>query len=334
MRQLHVVSLSEDGRSVLLATSKDASRGGFRVVLDDKLAAALRGDLPRPGERTARTSTLTPKEIQSRLRAGESPEQIAADAQVPVAMVDRFSGPVLSERERIVDSARAATLVRGRLGASLLPLGEAVDLHLSQTLGLRGATVDWTARRQEDNSWLVEVSFLARGRIRTGSWRYDPFTKQVAPSDAVSAGLGHVDEEALRPRRAPARTRVTKKAVARPKKKAPRAKKAAPVKKAAPAKTAAPAKKAAPVKKAAPAKTAAPAKKAAPVKKAAPAKKAAPVQKAAPVKKARRLTVVPTPPPRTPPQLQPRTAKGRAEVPSWAEVLLSTGPPEDAGRSG
>ena len=43
MRALHVVSLSEDGRYVLLAPSKNATAAAFRVALDDRLAAAVRG---------------------------------------------------------------------------------------------------------------------------------------------------------------------------------------------------------------------------------------------------------------------------------------------------
>src|SRR4051795_6496979 len=85
VRQLHVVALSEDGKSVLLATNKASKTGDFTLPLDTKLAAALRGDVPRVGEKTARDFEITPKEIQARLRAGESPEQIANSAGVPVA---------------------------------------------------------------------------------------------------------------------------------------------------------------------------------------------------------------------------------------------------------
>ena len=90
MRQLHVVALSEDGRSVLLAPTKGAKAGTFSLSLDGKLAAAVRGDVPRLGEQEAREVGVTPKEIQARLRAGESVEQIA-DAEIAqrAAEIDR-----------------------------------------------------------------------------------------------------------------------------------------------------------------------------------------------------------------------------------------------------
>src|SRR4051812_8018438 len=196
VRELHVVALSEDGRSVLLATGKNASAGEYRLKLEGKLTAALRGDLPRPGESSAPAVTVTPKEIQARMRAGESAEQIAASAGVPVVRVERFAGPVLSEREKIIEQARAAYLSRGRLGPSLLPLGDAVDAVLAETPSLRGDSVAWTARRLDSGHWLVQVSYVARARERTGSWVYDPHTRSLVASDQPSAVMGHVGEDA------------------------------------------------------------------------------------------------------------------------------------------
>src|SRR4051812_399091 len=196
VRELHVVALSEDGRSVLLATGKNASAGEYRLKLEGKLTAALRGDLPRPGESSAPAVTVTPKEIQARMRAGESAEQIAASAGVPVVRVERFAGPVLSEREKIIEQARAAFLSRGRLGPSLLPLGDAVDAVLAETPSLRSDSVSWSARRLDSGHWLVRVPSVARARAPPGSWVYDPPTRSLVPSDQPSAAIGHVGEDA------------------------------------------------------------------------------------------------------------------------------------------
>jgi hypothetical protein len=193
VRQLHVVSLSEDGRFVLLAPSKNASTGAFRVALDARLASAVRGDLPRPGESAPRDSVLSPREIQARLRAGESVEEIARSAGVPAAKVDRFAGPVVSERARIVDAARAAVLARSRRGASAVPLGEAVDAHLAEVAGLDAGSVAWSARRRDDGVWAVEVSFSARGRKKKGCWLYDPAARELHAVDASSSVLGFVE---------------------------------------------------------------------------------------------------------------------------------------------
>ena len=194
MRELHVVAVSEDGRHVVLASRKGtAGRAEFRLAMDDRLKSAIRGDLPRLGERTAPQSAVTPKDIQARLRAGESVEQIAASAGVPSARVERFAGPVFSERERVVAGARAAVLTRPRRGLSALPLGDAVAEHLQEMAGYKPDSTTWSARREESGRWLVEVHFVSRAKPRSAGWRYDPTSKEVVAIDAWSAAVAHVD---------------------------------------------------------------------------------------------------------------------------------------------
>lgn len=201
MRQLHVVAVSEDGRHVLLAPSRNATTAAFRVPLDDRLAAAVRGVLPRPGESAPPPSSLSVREIQARLRAGETVEQVARDAGVPVARVERFAGPVVSERERIVSAARAAVLTRARRGPSARPLGEAVDAHLGDAAGVDAASVRWTTGRQQDGRWVVEVSYSLRGRRKKAGWLFDPAARELTAVDATSAVLGFVEPQAATPPR-------------------------------------------------------------------------------------------------------------------------------------
>src|SRR6202035_6154756 len=56
---------------------------------------------------------LRPKEIQSRIRAGASVEQLAESAGVDIARVERFAPPVLLERSRAAELATAAHPVLG-----------------------------------------------------------------------------------------------------------------------------------------------------------------------------------------------------------------------------
>lgn len=329
MRELHVVAVSEDGRHVMLATRRGSSNGAFKVALDATLAAALRGDLPRPGDEDV--PDISPKEIQARLRAGESAEKIARSAGVPLARVERYGGPVEGEMARIIDAARTAYLVRGRLGRSAVDLGTAVDAALHAG-GADDEAGDWSTYRREDGSWLVTVRWYARKRSRAASWTYDPGQKVVTPSDPSSAALAHQESAVVPVRRKPAPApKPTKKAVKKAAKKAPPKKASAkkPVAKKAPAKK--PAAKKAPVKRV-PAKK--PAAKKVPAKKApaqkAPARKApakrAPAKKApakAPARPHRVLRVVPDPLPLT------VKAGKRASVPAWADVLLGTTPGAD-----
>ena len=311
MRELHVVAVSEDGRHVVLAARRGSSKGAFKVALDATLAAAVRGDLPRPGD--DEVPDISPKEIQARLRAGESVEKLARAAGVPLARIERYSGPVQGEMARIIDATRTAFVVRGRLGRSAVDLGTAVDAAIVAG-GADDEGSDWSTYRREDGCWVVTVRWYARKRSRSASWVYDPAQKTVTPTDPASALLAHQEsEEAAAKRKPPAPPRPAKKAPAK------KAAKKAPARKAT-------AKKA--TAKKAPA-TKAPARKAvakkAPVKQAAAKKTVsrAPVQRPAP---RRALRVVPDPEPVT---RKGSKAKQRASVPAWADVLLGTSPGGD-----
>ena len=299
MRQLHVVGVSDDGASLLLG-STDNGRVTHRIPLDDRLRAAVSGQLAAPGSDRVQ-SALPPREIQARLRAGETPEAVAKAAGVPLARVLPYAAPVLAERQRVVDEARAVPMTRPRGPKASRPLGEAVDAKLAEVAGFKEDTVEWGARRRPDGAWVVSLTYAARGGRRSAEWLWQPSTRVVTPLDASATRLASDAVPAAPKRRAkPAPAKAAK--PAKPAKKAgakkavstkavstkPGAKKTA---KAAAAKPA-PAKKVA-AKKAAPKKVAATkAAKAAPVKKAATRAKAAPAPK---IVKPRRPRVVRTP---------------------------------------
>jgi hypothetical protein len=291
VRRLEVVAVSDDGTHVLLASAEDATRATHSVRIDGRLHAAVRGKLDDSGRRE---SELSPKEIQARLRAGEAAEQVAKVAKVPVARVMRYAGPVLSERDRIIDQARAAPLQRPRGPQSTVPLGAVVEKHLFETVGLRADTVAWTARRRDDGAWIVVLSYAARGGARTASWLWQPSERALTSINALATRLGA--EDAPRTKRAAAKRTTTKRATA--KRGAP---KRAAAKRPAPKRTAA--------------KSAAPKRAAA---KPTPAK-------AAPATAPRRAagkTVAASKP--------AKSANGRVVMPSWSDVLLGVQAPATA----
>jgi hypothetical protein len=296
VRQLEVVSVSDDGTYVLLATAEDAARATHSVRIDNRLQAAIRGELD---DSERRESELSPKEIQARLRAGESEEQIAKLARVPVARVIRYAGPVISERDRIIEQAQAAVLQRSRGPEASTPLGEVVEKRLGATVGLRFETLAWTARRREDGAWVVELSYTARGGARTASWLWQPGERDLTSLNVLATRLGAEDVPAPSRRR-----RVVSKPVVKAAKRTaskPVARKRAVVKAVAAKPAAKPA-----------------AAKAAAAKVAAAKVAAKPAAK--PARKPRRKPRV-----FEPPVIEP--TNGRVAVPSWSDVLLGVQAP-------
>jgi hypothetical protein len=197
VRQLTVVAVSDDGTHVLLASGPDATKPTHRVAIDDRLAAAVRGELDT-GPR--RESALSPKEIQARLRSGDTPEQVAKAANVPVNRVLRFFGPVASERDRIITQARAATMRRTRGPVATLPLGEAAERRLATVTGLQRESVEWSAKRRDDGAWVVALTYSARGGQRRAAWLWQPAQHDLTALDAAGTRIAI---EAAAPSRRP-----------------------------------------------------------------------------------------------------------------------------------
>ena len=160
MRQLRLVGLADDGDSLLLESPTGES---YRLPLDERVRAACRGDLTRLGQIEIETDNpLRPREIQSRVRAGESAEQVAASSGMPLDRVLRFAYPVLQERSRVVAQARTAP-VRPPAPEQL---GDLVEERLVGR-GTDAATLEWDAWRRDDGRWAVRLELGGTGRART-----------------------------------------------------------------------------------------------------------------------------------------------------------------------
>lgn len=183
MPELRVVAVSNDGSRLVL---KAADSTEYFLPIDERLRAAVRGDRPRLGQIDVE-SHLRPRDIQARIRAGASAEEVAKLAGISVERVRRFEGPVLAERAFMAERARK-TSVR-RQGESTGPqLGDAV----SERLLLRGCEKDsdsWDSWRREDNTWEIVLDFRVGGEPQQARWTYDPPRRLVQPLDDEARSL-------------------------------------------------------------------------------------------------------------------------------------------------
>ncbi|NUL01878.1 DUF3071 domain-containing protein [Streptomyces lunaelactis] len=191
MPELRVVAVSNDGTRLVL---KAADSTEYTLPIDERLRAAVRNDRARLGQIEIEVeSHLRPRDIQARIRAGASAEEVAQLAGIPVDRVRRFEGPVLAERAFMAERARK-TPVR-RPGENSGPqLGEAVHERLT----LRGAekdTVLWDSWRRDDGTWEVLLVYRVAGEPHSASWTYDPPRRLVqAVDDEARALIGETDD--------------------------------------------------------------------------------------------------------------------------------------------
>jgi hypothetical protein len=171
MRALRVVGLSEDGETVILEDLTRSER--FTIPADERLRAAARGDITRLGQIAIELeSQMRPREIQTRIRAGESVDQIAAASGLPVNKVERFAYPVLLERSRTAELAQRAHPVRED-GPDVQTLAE-VAAHAFGVRGQDYATVTWDSWRGEDGKWVVELAWQTGRSENHAHWAFHP----------------------------------------------------------------------------------------------------------------------------------------------------------------
>ncbi|MEN2416621.1 septation protein SepH [Streptomyces rimosus] len=191
MPELRVVAVSNDGTRLVL---KAADSTEYTLPIDERLRAAVRNDRARLGQIEIEVeSHLRPRDIQARIRAGASAEEVAQLAGIPVDRVRRFEGPVLAERAFMAERARK-TPVR-RPGENTGPqLGEAV----AERLLLRGAdkdSVQWDSWRRDDGTWEVLLVYRVATEPHSASWTYDPPRRLVqAVDDEARALIGETDD--------------------------------------------------------------------------------------------------------------------------------------------
>ena len=196
MQHLTPVGLSKDGKSLVLVS--DAGEE-FAVPVDHRLRAALRGDHARLGQLEMKMeSTLRPRDIQARIRAGESAEDVAAAAQTTVDAIMAFAAPVLAERAHVAESARSPRSAAGppRVHRRRHPR-PGLRAPTSPTLGVRADDVDWDAWRREDGRWTLVADTPSGGSARRAEFTYDqPGRYVVAENDEARLLTGEATRRA------------------------------------------------------------------------------------------------------------------------------------------
>jgi hypothetical protein len=173
MRALRVVGITEGGGELSVVLEDSLRHERFTVPADEQLRAAARGDLTRLGQIAIELeSQLRPREIQARIRAGASVEQVAAAAGWPPQKIERFAYPVLLERSRTAEVAQRAHPMRAD-GPDSRVLADVV----AHTFGLRGqeyVSAEWDSWKGEDGRWVVALSWRAGRSDNRALWTFQP----------------------------------------------------------------------------------------------------------------------------------------------------------------
>lgn len=189
MSELRLNGKNSEGTHLTLVDNDGTE---FSLRISDTLRATVNQPRLASVPSGAEEATVSVKEIQRRLRAGDAPEVIAREGNTTVDKVARFSGPILQEREYILSQARSAGLRKDatRLDISFL---EAVIAKLVPR-GVDADDLSWNTWRLPDATWHIELHYPNRDGNGIATWNFDTSRRTINPTDDNGAWL--IGEEA------------------------------------------------------------------------------------------------------------------------------------------
>ena len=184
-KDLRLVGRSEDGVDLVLA---DHDGGEYLLPISDSLRAAIIQPrlvaVPAP-----EAPAISVKEIQARLRAGETPDAISRTTEWELERIEKFSGPIMQERAYIIGLAIQTPLRREAHSPTLA----AATIAQLTPRGVDMTLVEWNTWRRDDGLWNVTLyyptsqsdSASAYGDAKLGeaNWAFDSVNRTLVSED-------------------------------------------------------------------------------------------------------------------------------------------------------
>ncbi len=198
---LRLVGRSADGTELELV---DQDGNKFNLRISD----SLRSNVNQP--RLAAVSdfqeevSTTVKEVQARLRGGESIDSISRTTDWSIEKVENFAGPILQERAFIIAQALATQIKRE-------PHAPYLETAVSAKLAPRGvdmATVEWNTYRKPDGNWQVTLYYPLRdgysddasnSPVGEATWLFNLGRRSLMADDDGSRWIGGEEKQRAEP---------------------------------------------------------------------------------------------------------------------------------------
>ena len=156
----------------------DSEGGEYTLRISDTLRATV--NQPRlAAVRDSEAGSITVKEIQARLRTGESIDSLAREAQWTTEKVERFAGPILQERTYIIGLAHGVIL---RAGGAPTSFSDTVTARLVPRQ-VDMTTVEWNAWRLYDGNWIIKLNYPIRDGLGSAEWNFDQSRRTISAVD-------------------------------------------------------------------------------------------------------------------------------------------------------
>lgn len=156
---------------------------------------------------TQEAEPLSPREIQQRIRAGASVEQVARESGNAFSRIRTYGYPVLAERGWMAQQAQAVEVWVGGpdLYSDVVEDGGPSTLgllagHRLAEIGVDGSSLEWDAWRGEQGSWTVAARFSVAGLTGLPTreqppalWSFRPAGRHLEPRNAWARVLSEAE---------------------------------------------------------------------------------------------------------------------------------------------
>ncbi|MBO0979127.1 septation protein SepH [Microbacterium sp. SD291] len=169
---------------VLVLATESGER--FSLPIDDVLHREIRR-ATRQSEPTTQRLAASPRDIQAQIRAGLTAIEVAELLGISIEDVVRFEGPVLAEREHIIDQALAVPVL---IGSEVEPdaqptFGTAIRAKLADVEASAERWASW----KDESGWIVKLEFAANDVDHDARWSFDPRRSALSPLNADATQL-------------------------------------------------------------------------------------------------------------------------------------------------
>ena len=185
MQELRVIGVED---AALVLSSPDGTR--YSIPIEDVMQARLR----EPQAEQVAERKIAPKDIQAHIRAGMSAQDVASITGAPLDYVQRFEGPILAEREFVVQSALEVPV---RTAADNDPMAQPTTFGIvirQRLAGLGGSSERWASWKEAGGGWIVKLSFIADQIDHDARWQFDPRKQSLAPLNNEAVTLSQQGE--------------------------------------------------------------------------------------------------------------------------------------------
>jgi len=168
MSELRLTGKNPEGTHITLT---NPSGEEFTVRISDTLRATVNQPRLTAVVASDDVETMSVKEIQRRLRAGETMDAIARDGHISIEKVERFAGPILQERVYILDQAFSIVL-RKESARDQETFFDVVISRLAP-MGVDSDSLSWNSWRIDDGTWTIDLAYPNRDGHGSATWNFD-----------------------------------------------------------------------------------------------------------------------------------------------------------------